>query len=650
MIKVTISEKGGQQSQRSFDQSELTIGRMKGNDIVLPKGNVSKRHAQLAEKDGQMHIRDLKSTNGTYVNGRKIEGETVVETRDKVYIGDFILQVEYEDSASSQSARDSDNAASPRETSPENRRQASSSQPRRTTERDPKDTDWETGDAPDVDLDTLDFDTDSTASNKTRGASSSRRRRETTGESESAKRSSSSNRRRSSGARPDEDRSSRAEAEGAPDRRGRFPEKSREISPSIRPPSQRTLSSCRDEKYHRQLYDVADKLVDSEALETASVEVGESLSARAKRDLKHTIKKLVRDSSHESNQRKIRNQLRAECLKLGPIDRYLNDETVEAIYVTGHDRVFLQQKGELVEAPRAFSHPHLFELVVKRLAGVSAFESGYIETHIPDRAVVEIATPLATGSEPALTIRKISDTTSSLSELVSDQVLSAEMATFLTRAVQSARSLLVAGPRGSGKTTLLGALADQIPEDERIISLEKFPELNLDSPTALKLQLDPSRNVGWSELLEMAASMGPDRLLMDDCRQFSIYEWVQSVASGFEGSMATLSSRYGSEALRHLEGLAVQAPHSPRARGIREQISRGVDLLIETTRTREHGFRIARIGEVQGVDLDEYRVSDVFHVESEGTGGRFSATGYVPLFFEDLHEAGWDVDFSIFRD
>ena len=73
MFAIVITEKGGEQRRISFNKAEITIGRVQGNDIVLPKGNVSKRHARVLLKDGKFIIVDLKSTNGTYVNGRKVE-------------------------------------------------------------------------------------------------------------------------------------------------------------------------------------------------------------------------------------------------------------------------------------------------------------------------------------------------------------------------------------------------------------------------------------------------------------------------------------------------------------------------------------------------------------------------------------------------
>jgi pilus assembly protein CpaF len=94
MFAVVITEKGGDQRRLEFEKTEVNIGRVQGNDIILPKGNVSKRHSRVVVKDGKFIIVDLKSTNGTYVNGRKITSPMVIKGQDKIYIGDFILHLE----------------------------------------------------------------------------------------------------------------------------------------------------------------------------------------------------------------------------------------------------------------------------------------------------------------------------------------------------------------------------------------------------------------------------------------------------------------------------------------------------------------------------------------------------------------------------
>ena len=98
-FSVILTEKGGSTQRLDFESEEITIGRVDENDICLPKGNISKKHTRIVVKDGKIIVLDLKSTNGTYVNGNKLAGPQVISADDKVYIGDFILNVEPPDLA-----------------------------------------------------------------------------------------------------------------------------------------------------------------------------------------------------------------------------------------------------------------------------------------------------------------------------------------------------------------------------------------------------------------------------------------------------------------------------------------------------------------------------------------------------------------------
>lgn len=94
MFAVVISEKGGAERREVFEGSEVSVGRVRGNDLVLSKGNVSKRHARLTQKDGRFVVVDQNSTNGTYVNRQRIVQATIVREGDRIYIGDFVLRIE----------------------------------------------------------------------------------------------------------------------------------------------------------------------------------------------------------------------------------------------------------------------------------------------------------------------------------------------------------------------------------------------------------------------------------------------------------------------------------------------------------------------------------------------------------------------------
>ena len=98
---IIVSEKGGAERRQLFSVTELSVGRVQGNDLLLPKGNVSKQHAKVFLRDGRFIVTDLNSTNGTYVNRRRIQQATAISDGDRIYIGDFVLRIEpVEDSAS----------------------------------------------------------------------------------------------------------------------------------------------------------------------------------------------------------------------------------------------------------------------------------------------------------------------------------------------------------------------------------------------------------------------------------------------------------------------------------------------------------------------------------------------------------------------
>jgi len=98
MLRVVVRERGAEgESVLEFHKPEVTVGRVQGNDIVLPKGNVSKRHARVVLKDGKIIVVDLKSTNGTYLNGKRITSPLVAREEDRLYIGDFTLLLASED-------------------------------------------------------------------------------------------------------------------------------------------------------------------------------------------------------------------------------------------------------------------------------------------------------------------------------------------------------------------------------------------------------------------------------------------------------------------------------------------------------------------------------------------------------------------------
>lgn len=65
----------------------LTIGRLAENDVVIDDASVSSHHAELAVVEGAAVLRDLGSTNGTFLNRVQISGEQALAEGDEIYFG-----------------------------------------------------------------------------------------------------------------------------------------------------------------------------------------------------------------------------------------------------------------------------------------------------------------------------------------------------------------------------------------------------------------------------------------------------------------------------------------------------------------------------------------------------------------------------------
>lgn len=78
---------------QSFAGTEVLIGRSLDSDFILEDSTVSSRHARLFYHLNQWWFEDLKSTNGSYLDGIRVEEAIVVKDNDEIYCGDAIFKI-----------------------------------------------------------------------------------------------------------------------------------------------------------------------------------------------------------------------------------------------------------------------------------------------------------------------------------------------------------------------------------------------------------------------------------------------------------------------------------------------------------------------------------------------------------------------------
>ena len=72
--------------QIPLDIDCFVIGRESDSHLTIPDPTVSKRHAELRLEDGQWSIEDLRTRNGTWVNGQRVHGRTPLSHNDEIRI------------------------------------------------------------------------------------------------------------------------------------------------------------------------------------------------------------------------------------------------------------------------------------------------------------------------------------------------------------------------------------------------------------------------------------------------------------------------------------------------------------------------------------------------------------------------------------
>jgi pSer/pThr/pTyr-binding forkhead associated (FHA) protein len=83
-----------EQKGRSYELGqELTVGRAAGCQITLDDSYASQLHARVFQRDGILYVEDLGSTNGTFLNTKKVTSPVALERGDHLKVGNTVLEV-----------------------------------------------------------------------------------------------------------------------------------------------------------------------------------------------------------------------------------------------------------------------------------------------------------------------------------------------------------------------------------------------------------------------------------------------------------------------------------------------------------------------------------------------------------------------------
>ncbi len=340
-------------------------------------------------------------------------------------------------------------------------------------------------------------------------------------------------------------------------------------------------------------------------------------------------------------------ELVARVSGFGPLQPFLDDPTVEEIWINDPSRVFVARNGRHELTNLMLSTAQVQELVERMLKSSGRrvdISRPFVDAMLPDGHRLHVVLEGISRGFSAVNVRKFVLRAASLSGLVELGSLTPRAASFLEASVRAGLNLLVTGSTQSGKTTFLNCLAAAIPGGERVVTVEEVFELRFPHPDWVPMQtrqsgLEGTGEITLRDLVKESLRMRPSRLLVGEVRAEECLDLLLALNAGLPG-MCTIHANSAREALVKMCTLPLLAGENISARFVVPTVAASVDLVVHLgldPRGRRH---VQEIVAVPGrVEADVIETEAVF----EHLGGELRRGPGLPPRRDRFERLGIDV-------
>lgn len=406
-----------------------------------------------------------------------------------------------------------------------------------------------------------------------------------------------------------------------------------EPAPAVTPakPAARSQSQ-RNESYYDTKTQVFSALIETIDLSQLAKLDGDSAREEI-RDIVNDIIAIKNYAMSIAEQEELLEDICNDVLGYGPLEPLLARDDIADIMINGPDSAYIEVDGKVQHADVKFRDAQQLLSVCQRIVsqvGRRVDESSPIcDARLADGSRVNVIAPPLAIDGTALTIRKFKKDKLTLDQLVNFGSISPEGATLLQIIGRVRCNVVISGGTGSGKTTLLNCLTRYIDEDERIITCEDSAELQLQQPHVVRLETRPPNLEGegqitMRDLVKNCLRMRPERIIVGEVRGPEVFDLLQAMNTGHDGSMGTIHSNSPRECLSRIESMIAMGGFSLPQRTVREIIVGSVDVIVQAARLRDGSRRITHITEVVGMEGDVIITQDLmlYDMQGEDTNGK----------------------------
>jgi len=341
----------------------------------------------------------------------------------------------------------------------------------------------------------------------------------------------------------------------------------------------------------------------------------------------------------------------------------LSDPSVSDILVNSATQVYVERRGKLeLTNIRFSSDAHLLKIIDKIVSRVGRRideSSPMVDARLPDGSRVNAIIPPIALDGPVVSIRRFATVPLKMENLLANKSLTPEVATLIQGLSKAKVNILISGGTGTGKTTMLNILSANIPEYERIVTIEDAAELQLQQPHVVRLETRPPNIEGKGEitqrsLVKNALRMRPDRIILGEVRGAEAVDMLQAMNTGHDGSLATIHANTPRDALSRLENMIGMAGLNLPPKAARQQIASALTAVVQIARLSDGKRKVMSLSEITGMEGDIITMQEIYSFRQTGIGsdgavqGYFAAAGVRPKFMERLRSHGVTIPDSLF--
>ena len=340
-------------------------------------------------------------------------------------------------------------------------------------------------------------------------------------------------------------------------------------------------------------------------------------------------------------------ELVARVSGFGPLQQFLDDDSVEEVWINDPSRVFIARNGRHELTTLVLTSAQVQELVERMLKSSGRridVSTPFVDAMLPEGHRLHVVLEGISRGFSAVNIRKFVLRAGRLGQLVELGSLTPPAAAFLEASVRAGLNILVAGGTQTGKTTMLNCLAAAIPGGDRVVSAEEVFELRFPHPDWVALQtrqsgLEGTGEIRLRDLVKESLRMRPSRIVVGEVRAEECLDLLLALNAGLPG-MCTIHANSAREALVKMCTLPLLAGENISARFVVPTVATSVDLVVHLG-IDERGVR--RVNEIVGVpgrvEQDVIETEPVF----ERRGGDLRRAGGMPPHLERFERIGIDV-------